>query len=82
MEIFLRAVILFIAFFSTYLLYPIFIDILKKNSVGQFIRKEGPDLHNYKEGTPTMGGLLFIASGSIFGVLMNPVGETFFLVLA
>lgn len=82
MEIFLRTMILFVAFFSTYLLYPFFIDFLRRNSIGQFIRKEGPDLHNYKEGTPTMGGLLFIASGSIFGVLMNPVGETFFLVLA
>jgi phospho-N-acetylmuramoyl-pentapeptide-transferase len=41
-------------------LYPIYINWLKKKQFGQYIRPEGPDLHNYKQGTPTMGGLLFV----------------------
>jgi len=42
------------------LLYLPFIKLLRKFKVGQYIREEGPDLHNYKTGTPTMGGLLFL----------------------
>ena len=32
-------------------LYPIYITWLKKKQFGQYIRPEGPDLHNYKQGT-------------------------------
>ncbi|RPD35514.1 phospho-N-acetylmuramoyl-pentapeptide-transferase [Petrotoga sp. HWH.PT.55.6.1] len=49
-----------ITFIFLLFLYPIFIKWLKKRQFGQYIRKEGPDLHNYKQGTPTMGGILFI----------------------
>lgn len=33
------------------------IPILKKKQFGQFIREEGPESHQAKAGTPTMGGL-------------------------
>ncbi|MGM0640776.1 MAG: phospho-N-acetylmuramoyl-pentapeptide-transferase [Thermotogota bacterium] len=56
MEILLSLIVFILLLF----LYPIYIKWSKKRQLGQFIRKEGPDLHNYKEGTPTAGGLLFV----------------------
>ncbi|HBT40085.1 MAG: Phospho-N-acetylmuramoyl-pentapeptide-transferase [Thermotoga sp. 50_1627] len=54
-----------ITFLPCAVLYPFLIRLFKRLRVGQFIREEGPDLHGYKTGTPTMGGLLF----SIFGAV-------------
>ena len=39
---------------------PVFIPYLEKLKFGQMIREEGPKSHIKKQGTPTMGGLLFI----------------------
>nr|MBA2295457.1 phospho-N-acetylmuramoyl-pentapeptide-transferase [Actinomycetota bacterium] len=39
---------------------PTFIDWLRKRSIGQHIREEGPAGHATKQGTPTMGGLLIL----------------------
>jgi len=41
---------------------PIIIPILHKLKFGQNIRKEGPQSHLKKAGTPTIGGLIFIIS--------------------
>ena len=41
---------------------PQFIDFLRRNEFGQHIREEGPSGHVVKQGTPTMGGLLIMAS--------------------
>jgi phospho-N-acetylmuramoyl-pentapeptide-transferase len=41
---------------------PKFIEVLRARNVGQQIRAEGPATHVVKQGTPTMGGLLIIAS--------------------
>lgn len=35
--------------------------ILRRINAGQFIREEGPEKHKVKSGTPTMGGLGFLA---------------------
>jgi len=51
-----------ITFILLLFLYPVYIKWSRKKQLGQFIRKEGPDLHNYKEGTPTAGGILFVLS--------------------
>ncbi|WP_121957984.1 phospho-N-acetylmuramoyl-pentapeptide-transferase [Petrotoga sp. 9PWA.NaAc.5.4] len=51
-----------VTFFLLLFIYPYYIKFLKKRQLGQYIRKEGPDLHNYKQGTPTMGGVIFILS--------------------
>jgi len=53
---------LFIAFIGPILMTPIFIKIQRKYKVGQKIRQEGPDLHQHKMGTPTMGGLVIFLS--------------------
>lgn len=53
-----------ISFFLSFLGSAIFIEgfkrFQKKLRIGQYIREEGPDLHNYKTGTPTAAGLVFI----------------------
>lgn len=45
------------------------IDMLRKNLIGETIRKEGPESHQKKAGTPTMGGIIIIA-GIVFPVLL------------
>ncbi len=44
---------------------PKFIAFLRHNEFGQQIREEGPEHHNVKQGTPTMGGLLFLLAATI-----------------
>ncbi len=42
-----------------------FIDFLRRHSLGQTIREEGPEHHSTKQGTPTMGGVLIVIAASI-----------------
>lgn len=51
-----------IAFAISALLCPVVIPFLQKLKFGQFIRDEGPEAHQKKSGTPTMGGVIFIIS--------------------
>jgi phospho-N-acetylmuramoyl-pentapeptide-transferase len=44
---------------------PTFIAFLRRNEFGQQIREEGPERHQTKQGTPTMGGLLIIIAASV-----------------
>lgn len=39
---------------------PVVIPILRKLKVGQTVRDDGPQTHLKKNGTPTMGGLIFL----------------------
>ena len=41
------------------------IPILRAVKAGQSIREEGPIWHNYKAGTPMMGGLMFIIAAAL-----------------
>ena len=41
---------------------PAFVRRLREMQIGQFIREEGPQSHQKKQGTPTMGGLLIVFS--------------------
>ena len=43
-----------------YLLLP----VLRALKAGQSIREIGPTWHNYKAGTPMMGGLMFVAAAT------------------
>lgn len=51
---------LIISFAVSFVLYKIFIPVLRKVKLGQKILEIGPSWHKCKEGTPTMGGLFFI----------------------
>ena len=44
---------------------PFMIRKLREFQIGQVIRQEGPATHRKKAGTPTMGGLLILASALI-----------------
>jgi phospho-N-acetylmuramoyl-pentapeptide-transferase len=63
----------------------IFIPLLRRLKIGQSIKRNGPIWHISKEGTPTMGGVIFIcgilAAVSIFGVQSVSDGDYGHLVL-
>ena len=63
-----------------YLLLP----VLRALKAGQSIREIGPTWHNYKAGTPMMGGLMFIAAAIVCLLCNIPFMEdyTVFFVLA
>jgi phospho-N-acetylmuramoyl-pentapeptide-transferase len=48
------------AMLLTFGLYPWFIRRLQSKQIGQIVRKEGPQSHLSKAGTPTMGGALIL----------------------
>lgn len=50
------------AFIMTAIITPLLIPMLKRMKFGQSIRTEGPESHMVKTGTPTMGGLSFLAT--------------------
>ena len=51
-----------IAFAISAMLCPIVIPFLHRLKFGQEVRKEGPESHLKKQGTPTMGGLIILTS--------------------
>ncbi|MEM7582137.1 MAG: phospho-N-acetylmuramoyl-pentapeptide-transferase [Acidobacteriota bacterium] len=59
---FRTAAAVFTALVLALILGPRFIRTLRRLSVGQNIREVGPESHMVKAGTPTMGGLLILAS--------------------
>ena len=58
------------AFFLSAWLGKRFIPVLHRLKFGQTIREEGPAWHKSKQGTPTMGGILFIAAMVIVTVVV------------
>ena len=50
------------ALLMSLLLGPSLIATLRRRQIGQEIREEGPQHHQVKQGTPTMGGLLILPS--------------------
>lgn len=50
-------------------MYPWFIRTLQKKQIGQVIRKDGPEAHFSKAGTPTMGGALILLTLTLSTVL-------------
>ncbi len=66
---------LLISFIIPVIALPFFIKFLKKHNVGQKIRLEGPDLHQHKMGTPTMGGVIVILTLIIVVLLLVPFNK-------
>ena len=64
------------ALFIAFMVGPPLIRCLERLRVGQPIRKIGPD-HQAKEGTPTMGGLLILASLLISVLLWSNLDNRF-----
>lgn len=62
---------------------PRFIQWLRDNEVGQFVRPRGliPDAHVEKQGTPTMGGLLILLAMAVPFVILSSRSTEAMLVL-
>ena len=58
-----------IAFAVSAILCPIVIPFLHKLKFGQQVREDGPQAHLKKQGTPTMGGLVFLTAVVITSLL-------------
>jgi phospho-N-acetylmuramoyl-pentapeptide-transferase len=52
-------------------LAPKFIDFLRVRSFGQNIREEGPEGHQVKAGTPTMGGIIIFTAVAVPFVILS-----------
>ena len=53
---------IFVATAIAVLAMPLFIRLMRREGVGQQIRADGPQRHLTKQGTPTMGGIVILAS--------------------
>src|ERR1700730_15079489 len=56
---------------------PILIERFRAAHVGQTIRDDVPQAHQKKAGTPTMGGLLILASAVLATILLADVRDPF-----
>ncbi len=54
-----------VAFIIGVILYKVFIPLLRKVKLGQKILEIGPSWHKSKEGTPNLGGLIFITAFAV-----------------
>ncbi len=54
------SVALLLAFVGMVLLAPIYVSLLQRLGYGKQVRRDGPEAHFSKAGTPTMGGMLIV----------------------
>lgn len=71
----LEVLILALSFLIPLLIYPRYIEYMRRLKIGQFIREEGPEQHNVKAGTPTAGGLIFVPTAIVANVLLGTKPE-------
>jgi phospho-N-acetylmuramoyl-pentapeptide-transferase len=69
------AITFVVALVLSAILYPLLIRALRRWKSGQVIQAELPDSHQKKAGTPTGGGILFVALGIVAGVLATIAGH-------
>jgi len=69
------AITFVVAFVLSAVLYPLLIRALRRWKSGQVIQTELPESHQKKAGTPTGGGILFVALGIVAGVLATIAGH-------
>ena len=68
-------------FIATVILSRFFIPVLKSIKMGQKILDIGPRWHKSKEGTPTMGGLFFIAPAVLSGIVLSVITKEYTLLI-
>ena len=64
-----------VAFIASAILGVFILPALRRMKFGQSIREEGPESHQKKAGTPTMGGLIFIGSIIIATLALSSIYE-------
>ena len=62
---------LVVSFIATLVIGKFLIPELRKLKAGQSIREDGPTWHAAKEGTPTMGGIMFIVGTGIVVLVLG-----------
>ena len=67
------------AMFLALVLGPWVIGKLRELQIGQFVRAEGPQAHQSKAGTPTMGGVLIVLATAIPTLLWADLTNAFVL---
>ena len=72
---------LIIAFLLCIFVCPVLIPFLHRLKFGQTVRDDGPQTHLQKTGTPTMGGLAFLAAFVLSAIFMAPTHETIAVIL-
>ena len=65
-----------------FLLAPWFIRELQKKQIGQVVRSDGPETHQIKAGTPTMGGALILLGVLLPTVMWADVRNAFVIATA
>jgi phospho-N-acetylmuramoyl-pentapeptide-transferase len=68
------------AIVMAFMVGPPIIRRLRGRNVGQVIRAEGPASHQSKRGTPTMGGIIILASTLVPTLLWAPLNNRFVMV--
>jgi phospho-N-acetylmuramoyl-pentapeptide-transferase len=69
------------ALLLTFILAPWIIAKLKKLSLTQHVRYDGPQTHMHKKGTPTMGGILIILSVVSSVLMWGDLSNKFMLIM-
>lgn len=77
-----RSVVAFIlSFLIAIIFFPLLIDAMKKWKASQIIRDDGPQSHQGKSGTPTMGGVLVVISIVISMIICGNFNNLFIIIL-
>lgn len=67
----------------TMVLTPLWIKLLRRSSIGQQVRADGPQSHLVKQGTPTMGGVIMVVALLVSALVVgSPVPATYLLLAA
>lgn len=69
------------ALLLSYILTPMLIAALKKRSISQRIRKDGPESHMLKKGIPSMGGLSILVSMVMSTLLWAKLTNRYIIIL-
>jgi len=67
-------VLILSSFLSSLALTWTHIALMRKVQLGQHIRQYGPDIHMHKQGTPTMGGVVFVLVWAAFALIQSRLG--------
>ncbi len=71
-----------VAFLLAMLIAPFIIRSLDQNKIGKGIREEGPESHQVKSGTLTMGGIIILVPVIVTTLLLNLQGRSIFVPIA
>ena len=66
-----QIIVYFISFFISLISGKLLIPVLRRLKFGQIQREEGPESHKIKQGTPTMGGIIFLLPVLLIGVFYS-----------